>query len=154
MDHSVPARVAANRNVPFPRDLAPVAYRLVLPMLLEATRILEEGKVGDVRDIDLAVLFGLGFPAAKGGLLWWADTLGSSADRRPASVARYDGPPSRTDSDAQEHGRKWTKILSAYCGNCLSCSKAGISSGWSISLVRPFCKAFSIADAASFCLPA
>ena len=55
-----------------------MAYRLVLPMLLEATRILEEGKVGDVRDIDLAVLFGLGFPAAKGGLLWWADTLGAA----------------------------------------------------------------------------
>ena len=54
-----------------------LAFRLILPMLLEATRILEEEKVGDVRDIDLAVLFGLGFPAARGGLLWWADTLGA-----------------------------------------------------------------------------
>lgn len=45
-------------------------------MLLEATRILEEGAVGDVREIDLVVLFGLGFPADKGGLLWWADALG------------------------------------------------------------------------------
>jgi 3-hydroxyacyl-CoA dehydrogenase len=49
----------------------------MLPMLLEATRILEEEKVFDVREIDLAVLFGLGFPSAKGGLLWWADTLGA-----------------------------------------------------------------------------
>lgn len=55
-----------------------LALRLILPMLLEATRILEEQKVRDVRDIDLAVLFGLGFPAAKGGLLWWADTLGAA----------------------------------------------------------------------------
>jgi 3-hydroxyacyl-CoA dehydrogenase len=54
----------------------PIADRLVLPMLLEATRILEEEEVGDVRDIDVAVLFGLGFPADKGGLLWWADALG------------------------------------------------------------------------------
>jgi 3-hydroxyacyl-CoA dehydrogenase len=54
-----------------------VAYRLILPMLMEATRILEEGKVSDARDIDLAVLFGLGFPAEKGGLLWWADSLGA-----------------------------------------------------------------------------
>jgi 3-hydroxyacyl-CoA dehydrogenase/enoyl-CoA hydratase/3-hydroxybutyryl-CoA epimerase/3-hydroxyacyl-CoA dehydrogenase/enoyl-CoA hydratase/3-hydroxybutyryl-CoA epimerase/enoyl-CoA isomerase len=53
----------------------PIACRLVLPMLLEATRILEEGQVSDVRYIDLAVLFGLGFPADKGGLLWWADAL-------------------------------------------------------------------------------
>jgi 3-hydroxyacyl-CoA dehydrogenase len=55
-----------------------LAYRLILPMLLEATRILEEGMVGDARDIDLAALFGLGFPAAKGGLLWWADQLGAA----------------------------------------------------------------------------
>lgn len=53
-----------------------IAWRLVLPMLLEATRILEEEKVDDAREIDLAVLFGLGFPADKGGLLWWADALG------------------------------------------------------------------------------
>jgi 3-hydroxyacyl-CoA dehydrogenase/enoyl-CoA hydratase/3-hydroxybutyryl-CoA epimerase/3-hydroxyacyl-CoA dehydrogenase/enoyl-CoA hydratase/3-hydroxybutyryl-CoA epimerase/enoyl-CoA isomerase len=54
-----------------------IAYRLVLPMLLEATRLLEEGKVHDPRDIDSAVLFGLGFPADKGGLLRWADKLGA-----------------------------------------------------------------------------
>jgi len=53
-----------------------IALRLVLPMLLEATRILEESEVCDARSIDLAVLFGLGFPAEKGGLLWWADSLG------------------------------------------------------------------------------
>jgi 3-hydroxyacyl-CoA dehydrogenase/enoyl-CoA hydratase/3-hydroxybutyryl-CoA epimerase/3-hydroxyacyl-CoA dehydrogenase/enoyl-CoA hydratase/3-hydroxybutyryl-CoA epimerase/enoyl-CoA isomerase len=54
-----------------------IAYRLVLPMLLEATRLLEEGKVHDPRDIDSAVLFGLGFPADTGGLLRWADKLGA-----------------------------------------------------------------------------
>ena len=55
-----------------------ITARLVLPMVLEATRILAEGKVRDPRDIDLAVLFGLGFPAARGGLLWWADTVGAA----------------------------------------------------------------------------
>ncbi|HUT09038.1 MAG TPA: hypothetical protein VMY42_00945, partial [Thermoguttaceae bacterium] len=47
-------------------------------MVLEATRILQESKVRDPRDIDLGVLFGLGFPASRGGLLWWADTLGAN----------------------------------------------------------------------------
>ncbi len=51
--------------------------RLMLPMLLEASRILEEGKVRDARDIDLAVLFGLGYPTGKGGLLYQADMLGA-----------------------------------------------------------------------------
>jgi 3-hydroxyacyl-CoA dehydrogenase len=57
-------------------SLDSIAYRLVLPMLSEAARILDEGKVGDARSIDLATLFGLGFPAEKGGLLWWAESLG------------------------------------------------------------------------------
>jgi 3-hydroxyacyl-CoA dehydrogenase/enoyl-CoA hydratase/3-hydroxybutyryl-CoA epimerase/3-hydroxyacyl-CoA dehydrogenase/enoyl-CoA hydratase/3-hydroxybutyryl-CoA epimerase/enoyl-CoA isomerase len=50
--------------------------RLFLPMLLEATRVLAEEKVRNVRDIDLGLIFGLGFPPFKGGLLFWADTLG------------------------------------------------------------------------------
>jgi 3-hydroxyacyl-CoA dehydrogenase len=63
-------------DAPARRSGQPIAHRLVLPMLLEATRVLHEGKVGDVREVDLAVLFGLGFPADKGGLLWWADGVG------------------------------------------------------------------------------
>lgn len=52
--------------------------RLFMPMLLEATRVLEEHKVRDPRDVDLGVIFGLGFPPFKGGLLFWADTLGAA----------------------------------------------------------------------------
>src|SRR4029079_7349824 len=52
--------------------------RLFLPMLLEATRLLED-KIGrDVRDVDLGLIFGLGFPPFKGGLLFWADSLGAA----------------------------------------------------------------------------
>jgi 3-hydroxyacyl-CoA dehydrogenase len=65
-----------------------IASRLVLPMLLEATRILEENKVCDGRSIDLAALFGLGFPVDKGGLLCWADSLGAE---RILSTIRSDG---------------------------------------------------------------
>jgi 3-hydroxyacyl-CoA dehydrogenase/enoyl-CoA hydratase/carnithine racemase len=50
--------------------------RLFLPMLLEATRLLEEKLVRDPRDIDLALIYGIGFPPFKGGLLFWADTIG------------------------------------------------------------------------------
>jgi len=52
--------------------------RLFLPMVLEATRILEEKIVRDVRDVDLGLIYGLGFPPFKGGLLFWADTLGAA----------------------------------------------------------------------------
>ncbi len=53
-----------------------ILMRLLLPMVLEASRIIEENKVQDPRDIDLAAIFGLGFPELQGGLLWWADTFG------------------------------------------------------------------------------
>ncbi|NCY03230.1 MAG: multifunctional fatty acid oxidation complex subunit alpha, partial [Planctomycetia bacterium] len=59
-------------------DDAAIADRLLLPMLLEALRVLDEGIVRDGRDIDLAVIHALGFPAFRGGLLAWGDTLGAA----------------------------------------------------------------------------
>jgi len=54
-----------------------ITARLLLPMVLEACRLLEEGKVRAPQTIDLAMVHGLGFPAGRGGLLQWADTLGA-----------------------------------------------------------------------------
>jgi 3-hydroxyacyl-CoA dehydrogenase len=54
----------------------PIMMRLLLPMLLEATRVLEEGVVRRTADVDAGVLFGLAFPTYRGGLLYWADQLG------------------------------------------------------------------------------
>ncbi|MDX1963368.1 MAG: 3-hydroxyacyl-CoA dehydrogenase NAD-binding domain-containing protein [Pirellulales bacterium] len=51
-------------------------WRLFLPMVLEATRALEEKIVAHVGDVDLGMIFGLGFPAFRGGLLAWADSVG------------------------------------------------------------------------------
>ena len=51
------------------------AERLLLAMINEAAFCIQEN-VSSPSDIDLAVLAGLGFPQAKGGLLQYADTLG------------------------------------------------------------------------------
>ncbi len=59
-------------------DKSEIEARLFLPMLLEATRVLEERIVRDVRDVDLGLIFGIGFPPFRGGLLFWADTLGAA----------------------------------------------------------------------------
>jgi 3-hydroxyacyl-CoA dehydrogenase len=59
-----------------PSTVEMVTARLFLTMLLEATRVVEEGRVRDPRDVDLGVLFGLGFPGQRGGLFRWADDLG------------------------------------------------------------------------------
>jgi 3-hydroxyacyl-CoA dehydrogenase/enoyl-CoA hydratase/carnithine racemase len=54
-----------------------ITARLFLPMLLEATRVLEDGIVRNARDVDLGLIFGIGFPPFRGGLLFWADTVGA-----------------------------------------------------------------------------
>jgi 3-hydroxyacyl-CoA dehydrogenase/enoyl-CoA hydratase/3-hydroxybutyryl-CoA epimerase/3-hydroxyacyl-CoA dehydrogenase/enoyl-CoA hydratase/3-hydroxybutyryl-CoA epimerase/enoyl-CoA isomerase len=84
-----------------------IADRLLLPMVLEAARILEEGKALGPAEIDHGSVLGLGFPAWRGGLLQWADTLGSAeiiARLRSldANAARYQPPAMLTE--LAEHG--------------------------------------------------
>ncbi len=67
--YALPARETSDRTI---------ADRLFLPMLLEALRVLDEGIVRDGRDVDLAVIHALGFPAFRGGLFAWADSLGAA----------------------------------------------------------------------------
>jgi 3-hydroxyacyl-CoA dehydrogenase/enoyl-CoA hydratase/3-hydroxybutyryl-CoA epimerase/3-hydroxyacyl-CoA dehydrogenase/enoyl-CoA hydratase/3-hydroxybutyryl-CoA epimerase/enoyl-CoA isomerase len=50
--------------------------RLFLPMLTEATRILEEGIVREPGDVDTGLILGIGFPPFRGGILRWADNIG------------------------------------------------------------------------------
>jgi 3-hydroxyacyl-CoA dehydrogenase/enoyl-CoA hydratase/carnithine racemase len=67
--YALPARAETDRTI---------LDRLLLPMLLEALRAVDEGLVRDARDVDLAVIHALGFPAFRGGLFAWADGLGAA----------------------------------------------------------------------------
>ncbi len=53
-----------------------VTDRLFLPMLVEASRVLEERIVREPGDVDMGLILGIGFPAFRGGILRWAETLG------------------------------------------------------------------------------
>ena len=77
-DEGVPAILASYALPDTQPTAATITDRLVIPMLLEALRVLDEGIVRDGRDIDLAVIHALGFPAFRGGLLAWADSLGAA----------------------------------------------------------------------------
>lgn len=57
-------------------DGRPISTTILVAMYLEAQRILDEQLVADERDIDLCLIHGLSFPAAKGGLLFWAQRIG------------------------------------------------------------------------------
>jgi 3-hydroxyacyl-CoA dehydrogenase/enoyl-CoA hydratase/3-hydroxybutyryl-CoA epimerase/3-hydroxyacyl-CoA dehydrogenase/enoyl-CoA hydratase/3-hydroxybutyryl-CoA epimerase/enoyl-CoA isomerase len=53
--------------------------RLFLPMLLEATRTLEEGIVREPADVDMGLILGIGFPPFRGGILRWCDSEGAGS---------------------------------------------------------------------------
>src|SRR5688572_19417864 len=56
-----------------------ILRRLLLASVNEACKILEEGKAYRASDIDVMWLHGFGFPRYRGGLMFWADTVGSKA---------------------------------------------------------------------------
>jgi 3-hydroxyacyl-CoA dehydrogenase/enoyl-CoA hydratase/3-hydroxybutyryl-CoA epimerase/3-hydroxyacyl-CoA dehydrogenase/enoyl-CoA hydratase/3-hydroxybutyryl-CoA epimerase/enoyl-CoA isomerase len=60
------------------REFSPeeITDRLFLPMLVEASRVLEEGIVREPGDVDMGLILGIGFPAFRGGILRWAEATG------------------------------------------------------------------------------
>jgi 3-hydroxyacyl-CoA dehydrogenase len=65
-----------------PRDPSPLSReatqtRLLLPMINEAAFCLADGVVTSPAKLDLAMIFGTGFPPFRGGLLRYADSVGA-----------------------------------------------------------------------------
>ena len=79
-DSAVVADLVEKNRTGAPRKFSQeeLTDRLFLPMLVEATRILEDKIVTDVRDVDLGLILGIGFPPFRGGLFFWADQRGSA----------------------------------------------------------------------------
>lgn len=62
----------------YPRRLSTmrIQHRMVLALVNEAARCLQEGIIARPEDADLGTVYGLGFPAFLGGALRYADSLG------------------------------------------------------------------------------
>ena len=67
-------RVEPRKESPLPAGV--IEARLVLPMVNEAAFCLEDAIVEDPARLDLAMIFGTGFPPFRGGLLRHADSIG------------------------------------------------------------------------------
>ncbi|TYG61993.1 hypothetical protein ES288_D07G193900v1 [Gossypium darwinii] len=50
---------------------------VLFPMINEACRVLDEGVVARASDLDVATVLGMSFPSYCGGIMFWADTVGS-----------------------------------------------------------------------------
>src|ERR1700676_1376434 len=72
-----------------------IVDRCIYALVNEGARILEEGIVGRAVDIDIIYLNGFGFPAYRGGPMWYADTVGLDKVYR------------RISEFHQQHGELW-----------------------------------------------
>ena len=56
-----------------------IVDRYMTAMIVEATRVVEDGTAKRPLDVDMVFLFGYGFPRHRGGPLHYADTIGAAA---------------------------------------------------------------------------
>ncbi|KAF5482012.1 hypothetical protein F2P56_002614 [Juglans regia] len=53
-----------------------IVEMILFPVVNEACRVLDEGVVVQASDLDVASVLGMSFPSYRGGIVFWADTVG------------------------------------------------------------------------------
>ncbi len=85
-----------------------IVERMMLPMLLESSRVLEDEVVATPVELDMALLYGLGFPPFRGGIFRWADATKAAVLLKAAEKHRTLGAlyaPTRQLQALAESGR-------------------------------------------------
>ena len=90
-----------------------ICDRLFLPMLLESLLVLDEGIVRDGCDIDLAVIHALGFPAFRGGVFAWGDSLGATEIVRRLDQFSHLGPRMKPPTRLLNHAKSGRPFTSS-----------------------------------------
>ena len=93
------ARAAGNSGRWDPPD-AEVLDRVLLPMINEAARCLDEKVVTRPLDVDLGMVMGTGFPPFRGGLLRYADRRGVGEIIQRLEILAHPGTPRLAPSEA------------------------------------------------------
>jgi 3-hydroxyacyl-CoA dehydrogenase/enoyl-CoA hydratase/3-hydroxybutyryl-CoA epimerase len=93
-----------------PSPSVPIVDRLILPMIKEAVICLDEGVVASPEKLDLAMIFGIGFPPFRGGPAKYVDSRGAadvvaSLERLAASCGPRFAPPGRLAEMARTGSR-------------------------------------------------
>jgi 3-hydroxyacyl-CoA dehydrogenase/enoyl-CoA hydratase/3-hydroxybutyryl-CoA epimerase len=70
------AEILGLRRQPRAGNPAMLSERMVLAMVNEGARVLDDDVVDSAEAIDLAMIFGAGFPPFRGGPMRWADSIG------------------------------------------------------------------------------
>ena len=98
-----------------PVTLAPdqIIKTCIYPMINEAVKILEENKAQRPSDIDVVWLNGYGWPADKGGPIYYADTIGAGAILEKMEELGQEDPgyePAQILKDLAKSGGKFSDI--------------------------------------------
>ena len=88
-------------------DETTIQMRVVLPMINEAANILEENIVDSAATVDLGLIFGIGFPPFRGGLLRYADVEG--LERIKVAIEKF---AQEVDSDRYQLSAYLDKLVS------------------------------------------
>lgn len=66
---------------------------IFFPVVNEGCRVIAEGIVEKPADLDVATVMSMGFPATKGGLIFWADLVGAAKIEAKLSALAKSVPP-------------------------------------------------------------
>ncbi|SFU19931.1 short chain enoyl-CoA hydratase /3-hydroxyacyl-CoA dehydrogenase [Kosakonia arachidis] len=83
-----------------------IIARMMIPMINEVVRCLEEGIIASPAEADMALVYGLGFPPFHGGAFRWLDTIGSAKYLDMAQHYKHLGPLYEVPAGLREKARR------------------------------------------------
>ncbi len=83
-DNDFETELAALQSPPLPLSEDDIIDRMMIPLVNEVIRCLEEGVIGSAAEADTALILGLGFPVYRGGACRYVDTRGTASFNRAA----------------------------------------------------------------------
>ena len=99
-------------------EIDDVVDRLMVPMCVEAARCLEDGIVGTPAEVDMGLVYGLGFPPFRGGALRWVDGRGmASFVERADALSTELGPLYEPTARMREMAENDTGFYAAHSGD-------------------------------------
>src|SRR5205823_4399692 len=119
---------AKDAGIP-PREISAeeIVERCIYTLVNEGARILEEGYALRAVDIDIIYVNGYGFPAYRGGPMWYADTVGlKNVYERVLEFERQHGAlwtPAPLLKQLAEEGKKFSDFATTGIGRPASGGK-------------------------------
>lgn len=79
LDPAVDAIIASVQSAPADIDKQDMIDRLMIPLCIESARCLEDNIVSSAAEVDMGLVYGVGFPPFRGGALHHVDQMGLAA---------------------------------------------------------------------------